>query len=285
VSASETIAPRAALAAAVRDVGYEVLPFSGTLENVVAHVPRSIPLTVTASPQKGIDATVALSIALAEAGYAVTPHLSARMIDGPTRLDGLLDRVQQAGIDRLFVVGGDGEPSGAYADAGELLEAIAHTGRRFERIGIGGYPEGHAAIPDAALEGALRAKSARADYITTQICFAPATITRWAEGLARDGIALPVKVGIPGAVSRQKLLRITGSIGIGDSAKFLRRQKNLFWRFFLPGGYSPDALVAGLGPALASTSLVSGFHVFTFNDLAGAERWRARMLQRYPLPS
>ncbi|WP_240157291.1 hypothetical protein [Pseudonocardia broussonetiae] len=87
-------------------------------------------------------------------------------------------------------------------------------------------------------------------------------------------------VGIPGPISRQKLLRISATIGVGDSARFLRKQSGMFWRFFTPGGYDPTRLVRGLGPALADpTSPVAGLHVFTFNDVAGAERWRQDLLR------
>ena len=59
---------------------YEVLPLDGIEERVLAHVPREVKLTVTASPAKGLDVTLALSERLAAAGYAVVPHVSARMV-------------------------------------------------------------------------------------------------------------------------------------------------------------------------------------------------------------
>lgn len=54
----------------------------------------------------------------------------------------------------------------------------------------------------------------------------------------------------------------------------------MFRRFFTPGGYDPTRLLRGLGPALADrTSSIAGMHVFTFNDVAGAERWRQDLLR------
>jgi methylenetetrahydrofolate reductase (NADPH) len=53
----------------------------------------------------------------------------------------------------------------------------------------------------------------------------------------------------------------------------------MFWRFFLPGGYSPDKLVERLVPAFAEAdNNLQGFHVFTFNDLESTESWRQRWL-------
>jgi methylenetetrahydrofolate reductase (NADPH) len=46
-------------------LGYEVMPFKGTEASVVKFVPKTVRLTVTASPPKGIEATIALTEALA----------------------------------------------------------------------------------------------------------------------------------------------------------------------------------------------------------------------------
>jgi len=55
----------------------------------------------------------------------------------------------------------------------------------------------------------------------------------------------------------------------------------MLWRFFLPGGYSPNKLVERLTPAFArDDSGLRGFHVFTFNDLESTEDWRQRWLAR-----
>jgi methylenetetrahydrofolate reductase (NADPH) len=127
---------------------------------------------------------------------------------------------------------------------------------------------------------ALADKAELADHITTQIVFDPAVILAWARELARRGIDLPVHVGVPGAVHRQKLLRVSGGLGIGESAKFLKKQQSLLWRFFVPGGYSPDKIIKGLAPHIGRPdNNIAGFHVFTFNDLAPTEAWRQRTLQ------
>jgi methylenetetrahydrofolate reductase (NADPH) len=41
------------LAEFLRHPGYEVIPLQGAEESVIEHVPKDIPLTVTASPGKG----------------------------------------------------------------------------------------------------------------------------------------------------------------------------------------------------------------------------------------
>ena len=174
-------------------LGFEVIPFKKTREAVLAHVPRHVPLTITASPAKGQDATIDLAVELTGDGYSVSPHLSAQQVRDPK------------------------------------------------------------------------------------------IIARWARQLTRRGIDLPVYVGVPGAVTRQKLLRVSGGLGIGESAKFLKKQQSLLWRFFVPGGYRPDKIIRGLAPHLGEPdNHLAGFHVFTFNDLEPTEEWRQQAFRRFP---
>lgn len=264
------------------DVSYEVLPFRETEEKVVAHVAVTTPLTITASPARGIEPTVSVAERLAGHGYRVTPHLAARMIADDAHLGEIVDRLKEAGVDSALVIGGDAtEPVGRYPDAKSLLVALDTIGHHFAAIGIGGYPEGHAFISDEVLATALREKSRLATYIATQICLDPAKIVEWTRSLKRQGIELPVRVGVPGAVSRRKLLRISLTVGVGDSVRFLQKQQNMLWRFLMPRGYKPNKLIRGLVLHLgAADNNMQGFNIFTFNDLENTERWRRKELAR-----
>jgi methylenetetrahydrofolate reductase (NADPH) len=272
---------RAWLCRAFQSLGYEVIPFSSAEDAVVRHVPKDVRLTVTASPAKGQDATIELSEKLAAHGYRVAPHLSARQIRDRAHLADIVARCRQAGIVAAFVVGGDpiGIPT-AFRDAYELLVALHELDHPFTDIGIGGHPEGHPAVPAEVLFRALEQKAPLAHHVTTQICFDPTTIVAWARELTRRGVDLRVRVGMPGAVHRQKLLRVSGGLGIGESARFLKKQQNLLWRFFVPGGYRPDKTITGLAPHAGRDNGIEGFHIFTFNDLEATEAWRTRMLER-----
>jgi len=84
----------------------------------------------------------------------------------------------------------------------------------------------------------LNDKAAYAHRVVTRMCFDPVVTTGWAQHIARDGVALQVIAGMPGPVNRQKLIRISASLGLGSSARFLQKQHGL-WRFFLPGAYNP----------------------------------------------
>lgn len=259
---------------------YEVLPLDGIEEQVLAHVPLDVSLTVTVSPTKGLEPTLALAARLLGHGYAVAPHLSARLVESRQHLADLVSRLGEMGVVDVFVVAGDAqEPRGPFAGAAPMLAAMAEAGHPFEQVGIAGYPESHPLIDDQTVIAAMLAKEPYATYITSQVCFDPKVTAAWIEAVWARGIHLPILVGIPGVVGRAKLLRVSARIGIGDSMRFLRKHGSFAGRFLRPGGFDPDPLVDGIAPALAGPDRkVAGFHIFTFNDLADTEAWRQRRM-------
>lgn len=86
---------------------------------------------------------------------------------------------------------------------------------------------------------------------------------------------------MPGAVHRSKLIRISGDLGVGESANFVTTQQGLLWRFLRPGGYTPDPIIRGLLSHVGrSDNHLEGFQVFTVNDLQPTEVWRTAALRR-----
>jgi methylenetetrahydrofolate reductase (NADPH) len=273
---------RVALERALRDASYEVLPLRGAEESVVEHVPRTVPLTVTVTEAKGLTPTLELAERLSRHGCTVTPHLAARLIHDASHLADVVARLHAADVDSVFVIGGDAaEPAGTFPDALSLLEALETVGHHFQHVGIGGYPEGHGHISSEVIERALERKAPHATNIITQLCFHAATTTAWARQVKLRGVDLPIRIGLPGAVTRQKLVRISAGLGLGQSARFLLKQHSMFWRFFLPHGYRPDRLIERLAPALGRPdNNLQGFHLFTFNEVARTEAWRQEWLAR-----
>jgi methylenetetrahydrofolate reductase (NADPH) len=147
------------LAQALRHPRYEVIPLDGTEEQVLEHIPKEAKLTVTASPQKGMEVTLRLAEQLAAQGYHVAPHLSARLIEDGASVEEILQRLHEAGIRDAFVVAGDAkELTGEFTGAPELLESMSKIGHELEEIGITGYPEGHPFLRDETLRQALYEK-------------------------------------------------------------------------------------------------------------------------------
>ena len=272
------VSPAVGVAELLRRSRYEILPLDGVEEQVLAAVPRDVTLTVTASPTRGLEPTLELAESLTRHGYAVVPHLSARLVAGRGELEEIVARLRAIDVCDVFVVAGDAEePQGSFHGALDLLEALDALGRPFPVVGITGYPESHPFIDDEATIAAMFAKARHATYIVSQVCFDPSVTVQWIENVWARGTRLPIHVGIPGVVSRAKLLRVSTRIGIGDSLRFLRKNGSFAGRFLR--GFSPDPLVDGLGPALGSGK-VAGFHVFTFNDVEDTEAWRQGRLRR-----
>ena len=60
----------ARLADLLRQARFEVLPLEGIEDEVRAHLPTEVKVTVTASPRRGLDATLDLTERLTAAGYS-----------------------------------------------------------------------------------------------------------------------------------------------------------------------------------------------------------------------
>jgi methylenetetrahydrofolate reductase (NADPH) len=266
--------------ATLRSARYEVLPTAKIEAAVVDSVPRDVTLTVTASPAKGIGATLDLTERLIEHGYPVVPHLAARMISGPGELEAIVARLKELGVDDVFCPAGDADPpAGEYVGSVAMLEHLTSMGRPFGHVGITGYPESHPAIEDDITIQSMWDKRAHGTYVVSNLCFDAATIHAWLKRMRRRGITLPVLIGLPGPVERAKLLSMATKIGVGQSVKFLSSHVSTFARIAAPGGYSPERFLQKSAGFLADETMnVTGLHMFTFNQVAETEAWRQRLL-------
>jgi methylenetetrahydrofolate reductase (NADPH) len=271
--------PRAALAGVLASPTFELIPLRNAVD-LSAAIPEGSTVSVTASPARGLEATVELSVALEAAGFRAVPHLSARQVRDRDHLRTLLGRLRDAGVDRAFVVGGDAVEPGDYADGLSLLQAIADLGMGPREIGIGCYPQGHPIIPDDVLLRALREKAPFASYMTTQLCFDAPAIARFIAARRAEGISLPVKIGIPGVAEVAKLMAISARIGVRDTRRFLLKNTRFVGQLLTSGGvYRPTGLLENLAPLIAEPGAgVIGLHLYTFNQVASTEAWRRDLL-------
>jgi methylenetetrahydrofolate reductase (NADPH) len=260
---------------------YEVLPTAATEDKVLTHLPRDRVVTVTASPSKGLEATLDLTERLTGHGYVVVPHLAARMVSGRAELAEIAERLRGKGITQVFVPGGDAEAVGDYPDALALLEDLKELGSPFSHVGITGYPESHPTIHDDLTVQSMWDKRHHATHIVSNLTFDPAVVRDWVRRLRARGVTMPLLLGLPGPVERTKLLAMATRIGVGESTKFLAKNKGLFARLAAPGGFTGEAFLEKCAPALGEDgALVEGLHVFTFNQVAETEAWRTAMLER-----
>lgn len=270
---------RAALARLLAAPTFEIIPLRNVDEQS-AHLPPGATVSVTASPAKGIEATVALAVRMEGRGFRAIPHLSARMIRDRAQLRVLLTELADAGIDRAFVVGGDSREPGDFPDGLSLLREMAELGIVPREIGIPGYPQGHAFIPDDRLLEVLAAKVPFATSISTQLCFDPKAIASWLAARRADGLTLPVKIGIPGVSEIPKLMTISARIGVRDSSRFIMKNTRFIGQLLASGGlYRPAGLLEDIAPTFVDpTAGIEGLHLYTFNQVEPTERWRGPYL-------
>ncbi|HEX2754923.1 MAG TPA: hypothetical protein VHM48_05640 [Candidatus Limnocylindrales bacterium] len=272
---------REALARVLRAPTFELVPLKNALDQA-EFLPAGVTVSVTASPAKGIEATIALCEQLQKRGFRAVPHLAARMVRDRSHLADLIAWLEGAGVDRAFVVGGDAKEPGDYPDGLSLLRDMAEIGHPLSEIGIPCYPQGHAFIADGPLLEALHAKATFASYMTTQLCFDPGAIATWLAARRAEGLELPVHVGVPGVAEPHKLLAISARIGVADTHRFLTKNLRFVARLVRSGGfYRPDALLEGLAPHITDPAArIVDLHMYTFNAVDTFEAWRGSYLAK-----
>ena len=260
---------------------YEVLPTATVEAKVLESVPTDIPITITASPSMGLERTVELAESLTSHGYDVVPHLAARMVSGRAELTELVERLTATGVTNVFVPGGDAQAVGDYPDALSMLEDLTAMGSPFKDVGVAGYPESHPTINDDLTIQSMWDKRKHATYVVSNLTFDPGVVKDWVHRMRLRRINLPLLLGLPGPVDRTKLLGMATKIGVGDSTRFLSKQKGLMTRLVAPGGFTGESFLTKCAPSVGEPEArVDGLHVYTFNQVAETEAWRKDWLRR-----
>jgi len=270
---------RRVLASLVARPIYELIPLGNARDHAVALPPRA-PVTVTTSVRLGLDATLGLAEWLSSRGHEVAPHIAARLIRDRAHLVDVLARMRAAGLRKVFVVGGDGPPVGEIADGLSLLRLLDELGHSFAEIGVPAYPEGHPKIADDVLLHDLREKQRYARAMTTQMSFNPGAVASWIARIRREGIMLPIHLGVPGAVELRRLMTIAARIGVADSTRYLLKHRSLLGHLMQRGSFGADAFLRDLAPTLAAPAAdVRALHVFTMNQVEQTVAWQRRMME------
>ena len=253
----------------------EVIPVP-KIEQKLETISRDTHLAITCSPTKGVDETIELSEILVDMGFNVTPHVAAKCVTNESHLVSIVEKLQEKGIESIFVPGGDKpEPAGDFKNAYELLNCLNSIDHKIKNIGIAAHPEGHPDIKDEVLIEELQKKKNLATYIVTQMCFDAELLGDWLCDIKDRGIDLPVWVGLPGVIERGRLLRTSLRIGVGDSLRFLRKKTQVASELMKSSTYYPDNLVTDISEyeKINQTNL-AGYHIYCFNQIEISENWR-----------
>ena len=223
---------------------------------IQAKVPAGCHVYVALIDPADLPGQIEAVAAIRAMGLEPVPHVPARFVRDRDDLAGRLDAFAQAraGKRALVLGGGAPQPIGAYDAAIQLLETGLFQQNGITGVGVAGHPEGNPDITkvhgEAALLAALKAKQAYITangldgWIATQFLFEAAPVADWAAGLRREGITLPVSVGIPGPATIKTLVKYAAMCGVGNSARFIRKQAMNVTKLLSVN--TPDDFVAGL---------------------------------------
>jgi methylenetetrahydrofolate reductase (NADPH) len=200
-----------------------------------AKLPQGTKVFIALIDPKEVQAQVAAVAALHGAGFVPIPHIPARFVLNKGDLANRVAALAAAGADTVLALGGGApEPLGKFDAAIQLMETGVFETNGIKRIGIAGHPEGNSDISrklgEAGLMDVLREKQAWLHekniegFIATQFLFDAEPLAYWASHLRGEGIDLPLHVGVPGPATLKTLVRYAAMCGVGNSARFIRKQ-------------------------------------------------------------
>ncbi len=267
----------------VDNMVFELIPLKSVDAGIDALPPNS-PVSVTASPVKGLDATMELTDRIRSLGHRPIPHIAARLVESQDHVAQIAKWMKTEGYQTLFCVAGDAEePAGPYEGAHSFLNDLFAQDHGLTTVGITAYPDGHALISNEILHEQLHAKQALLaeagvnGWASTQMCFDTDLIADWLRNERAEGFELPIHLGIPGVVDRAKLMTMGVRLGVGASLRFLKKNKAAVTKLLAPGAYDPDDILEPLTASLDALG-IKGLHVFTFNQVEATEAWRQSVL-------
>jgi methylenetetrahydrofolate reductase (NADPH) len=267
----------------VGNLHYEIVPMK-SIEPAIDALPPTAFVSVTCSPAKGIPATLEYTERLIGLGHHPIPHLAARMVEGRDEAAKLAAWLREHSLDEVYVIAGDApEPAGPYEGALPFLRDLIDADPGVRRIGIAGYPDGHAMIPRDVVDEQLLAKQALitdaglGGWVSTQMCFDTDLIRTWIEGERTRGLTFPIRLGVPGVVDRTRLMSMGTRLGIGASLRYLSKNRSTVMQLMAPGGYDPTDMVVAFADDAAALG-VEALHSFTFNAVADTRAWQEAIL-------
>lgn len=226
-------------------------------------------------PGDAHGATVATAVLLRKAGFDPIPHVGARYFENRAALDDTVARlVGEAGVTKILCIAGDlDHAAGPFASSTDVIATGVFAKNDIKRVGIAGYPEGHAKIglPVLAEHMAKKLDLLNAQgipaLIVSQFCFEAAPIIDFFARVRERGVTAPIRVGLAGPASITTLTRFALRCGVGNSLRALTSGRGVT-RLLTEAG--PEAVVADL----ALTKLpFEHLHFYTFGGVSKAADW------------
>ena len=218
-------------------------------------------------------------------GFAVIPHFPARIIENKVILEDWIKAYQEeANIDQaLILAGGVNKPHGIFENSMQLVETELFNKYNFKNLYFAGHPEGNKDIdPDGTeknVNDALIWKqklNERTDInlaLTTQFCFDSKPVIKWANELNKNGINIPIHIGVAGPAKLQTLIKFSIACGVGASLKVLHKRAKDIKKLLLP--FEPNEFLETLALHKENNPdfNITNIHFFPLGGIKTTSNW------------
>ena len=225
-------------------------------------------------------------------GFAVIPHFPARIIKNKVILEDWIKAYQEeANIDEaLILAGGVDKPHGIFENSMQLVETELFNKYNFKNLYFAGHPEGNKDIdPDGTEKNVTDALvwkqklNERTDInlaLTTQFCFDSKPVIKWANELNKNGINIPIHIGVAGPAKLQTLIKFSIACGVGASLKVLHKRAKDIKKLLLP--FEPNEFLEAL--ALHKENNldfnITNIHFFPLGGIKTTSNWIKNAMQK-----
>jgi len=266
----------------VRNASTEITTHDeGLLPALAEKLPAGIPVYVAHTPKSSLEDVVRVSAKVQALGFRASPHIAARRLPSERALKEALTELLEAGVEQALLVAGDLErPLGKFTSTLDVIDTGLLDWAGIKRIGVAGHPEGHRSIGHAMILNALHRKqdfAARTGikvHIVTQFGFNPNAVCAWDEHLAKEGIALPVHVGIAGPTPLPKLIKFAMQCGVGASMQSMLKNMSATANLARMATTADEMLIGILrGRAASSENRVVQPHFYSFGGAIATAMW------------
>ena len=229
------------------DFSIEVMPRTASkIESFKEILPQNTRVYIAHIEGVPIEEMVETAKRISDEGFAVMPHFPARIIKDQNTLEDWINRYQnEAGIEQaLLLAGGVTNPHGDYTSSMQLVETELFEKYNFKHLHFAGHPEGNKDIdPDSSNKNIDQALSWKQKFqertdinlaLTTQFCFEASPVIEWADSLIKNGIDIPVHIGVAGPAKLQTLIKFSIACGVGPSLRVLQKRAKDVKKLLLP---------------------------------------------------
>ncbi len=229
------------------DFSIEVMPRTASkIESFNEILPQNTIVYIAHIEGVPIEEMVETAKRLSNEGFDVMPHFPARIIKDKDTLENWIQRYQdEAGIEQaLLLAGGVSRPYGSFETSMQLVETELFEKYNFKHLHFAGHPEGNKDIDhdnsSKNVESALSWKQKfkeRTDInlaLTTQFCFEANPVIKWVDSLVKNGIDIPVHIGVAGPAKLQTLIKFSIACGVGPSLRVLQKRAKDVKKLLLP---------------------------------------------------